>query len=189
MNNPRHLMRKKIEYQIRVNDAQMDAEGDTGEETMALVMQFGYVCLFSNVFPMAPFFAYLSNLLTMRSLMHEFRIKKRTMPEISLGIGIYADQLDLLSQAAVCINVSLCYFTSDSTKKLLIEDWSNNKLTALQYLMVFIGIEHALYIAKMGIRMLSQGDTNKYLNKQRINELHIASYERQKVMKLREIQR
>lgn len=187
MNSARHLMRKKIEYQIRVNDAQMDPETDTGEETSALVMQFGYVCLFSNVFPMAAFFAYVSNLLTMSSLMQEFRIKKRTMPEISLGIGIYADQLDLLSQAAVCINVAICYFTSDSTHTLLVKDWSNNKLSALHYLMVFVAIEHALYIAKMFIRVAAQGETDKYLERQRINELHIASYDRQKVIKMRQI--
>lgn len=131
MNNPRHLMRKKIEYQIRVNDAQMDADNDTGEETMALVMQFGYVCLFSNVFPMAAFFAYISNMLTMKSIMQEFQIKKRTMPEISLGIGIYASMLDLLSQAAVCINVALCYYNSEATSNLVIKEWSNNKLSAL----------------------------------------------------------
>lgn len=173
------MERRKIGLQIRINDEQMEDEVNTGEETMNLVMQFGYVCLFSNVFPLASFFAWLANFMTYHSILQEFRIKRRSIPEVSLGIGIYTDLLEILSQSAVFLNVAICYFTSDNTINLLL-GWSNKTLTPVQTLMIFVGVEHLIYALKVLIRIFSKDTEDRFLDAQRVNEIHIEKYDQMK---------
>ena len=76
-----------IKHQLLYNDLLDTDEKNVADEYMDFVMQFGYIVMFSSVFPLAGFFCLLSNQLLMASLLNEFRYKRRNFPEISVGIG------------------------------------------------------------------------------------------------------
>ena len=78
--NANHLKRDKILCQVQVNDVMMESENNVDEELMNLTMQFGYVCLFSNIFPLAGFFAWFTNIGTILCIYQEFELARRTMP-------------------------------------------------------------------------------------------------------------
>ena len=68
--------RLKIEYQIKFNDIlQEDEEGSITESQNDIVMQFGYITLFSTVFPLASLICLVCNMITMKSIMSEFKYK------------------------------------------------------------------------------------------------------------------
>ena len=54
-------MKDKIRQQVLVNNELAECDTDIAGELMELVMQFGYVCLFSPVFPMAGFVCLVAN--------------------------------------------------------------------------------------------------------------------------------
>ena len=62
-------------------------ENSTAEAFNDLIIQFGYISLFSVAFPPAALFCYACNMITMKSIMSEFKYKQRQLPEISIGIG------------------------------------------------------------------------------------------------------
>lgn len=43
----------KIGHQVALNDQLMENEGNISEDYMEIIMQFGYITLFSTVFPLA----------------------------------------------------------------------------------------------------------------------------------------
>jgi hypothetical protein len=94
------------------NNNLVDAEKSVSEEYMDFVMQFGYIVMFSSVFPLAGFFCWAFNYVKMLSLLNEFQYKRRIMPEISVGIGMFMNFLELLSKVSTVINCAICYFTS-----------------------------------------------------------------------------
>lgn len=80
----------KIEYQILYNRNLMECEENSiAEAYNDLVIQFGYISLFSVAFPPAALFCFGCNMITMKSIMSEFKFKQRQLPEISIGIGQY----------------------------------------------------------------------------------------------------
>jgi hypothetical protein len=83
-----HSQKVKIEYQIMFNKNLMECEeNSTAEAFNDLIIQFGYISLFSVAFPPAALFCYACNMITMKSIMSEFKYKQRQLPEISIGIG------------------------------------------------------------------------------------------------------
>jgi len=64
---------------------------------MDFVMQFGYIVMFSSVFPLAAFFCFMFNGLVLISVLNEFKHKRRIMPEISVGIGRFLTMIEFLS--------------------------------------------------------------------------------------------
>ncbi|KAJ3894824.1 calcium-activated chloride channel-domain-containing protein [Lentinula edodes] len=73
-----------------------------------MVIQFGYVVLWSTIFPLAPFFALLNNVLEMRK--DAFRIanhERRPIPERTESIGPWLDVLEFLGWGSAIVNVIL----------------------------------------------------------------------------------
>ena len=94
----------------------MENEGNISEVYMELVMQFGYITLFSTVFPLAALACYFCNLITMSSILNEFKFKKRSLPEISIGIGHFLYMIELISFATVIVNAAIAIYTSDRVR-------------------------------------------------------------------------
>lgn len=72
--------REKIRQQVKLNDAMMDVEEEGSVEQMNFVMQYGYICLFSTVFPLASFICLIANYILFKSVKNEFEFSKRTFP-------------------------------------------------------------------------------------------------------------
>lgn len=89
-----------------------------------IFLQLGYIILFSPVFPLAPFFSLICNLLTLKSEMNAFAYNnKRPLGISASGIGTWNNILSMLSVVSIPVNCGLIFYTSDSLPKLLsIED-------------------------------------------------------------------
>lgn len=74
----------------------MKDDQEISHNYMDLVMQFGYVSLFSTVFPLTPVFVLAFNQVTLKAINLEFEFEKRCIPEVSIGIGKCLDMIDLI---------------------------------------------------------------------------------------------
>jgi len=108
----------KITDTSKQSDAENEFEYPQYEGTFAdydeLVIQFGFVVLFVVVFPAAPFFALLNNIIEFRldaSKMLGFT--RRPHPKGTYDMGTWFYILDLLSWTMVISNTGLLVFSSD----------------------------------------------------------------------------
>ena len=136
-------------------------ENSTAEAFNDLIIQFGYISLFSVAFPPASLFCYVCNMITMRSIMSEFKYKQRQLPEISIGIGQYLQMIEMISFITVIINSAIALFTSNRVEKYL-HKGDPYKFDKYSYLLIILGCEHALIVTKFIIRMLYQGVGDRF---------------------------
>jgi len=99
----------------------MAGEPSIADEYMDYARQFGYIVLFSAVFPLAAVVCLAANFVLLRSVMNEFEYKRRNMPEISIGIGKFLIMFEFLSHLCVIINAAILYFESDRLRELYVE--------------------------------------------------------------------
>lgn len=111
------MIKKEIEYQIRLNDKYMEnEEGEIADNFMDLVIQFGYISFFGTVFPPAALICFCFNIVTLSSMKNDFQYKKRRLPEVSIGIGTYINMIEQISIATVAVNSMIAIFTSQKIK-------------------------------------------------------------------------
>lgn len=96
-----------------------DEENSTAEAFNDLIMQFGYISLFSVAFPPAALFCFVCNMITMKSIMSEFKYKQRSLPEISIGIGQFLGMIEQISFMTIIINCAISLFTSNRVHQVL----------------------------------------------------------------------
>jgi len=89
---------------------------------MELVKQFGCFVMFGSIFPMAGFVYLMTNYFLIYMIKKEMTIKKRTIPQISIGLGQFNSMISILSHLSLVVNVAILYFTSDRVKKAIISD-------------------------------------------------------------------
>jgi hypothetical protein len=130
-----------------------DKEADVQGEMMELVMQFGYITLFSTVFPLAAFVCYIANCFNLKSIKMELDLKRRSLPSVSIGIGVYLEMLEFLSNLSVAINFGIAYFTSHDTREFFVESSGMDKL---RFAFMVVGVEHGIYLLKIFLREIVQ---------------------------------
>lgn len=180
--------REKIEYQILFNEALMKDDQELAHNYMDLVMQFGYITLFSTVFPLAAFVSYLSNSLTLKALYLEFELEKRSIPEISIGIGKCLDMIELIQFVSVIVNCGLIYFTNTAAEQFLAPRFfrTGDATKDLLYFCLFtVFVEHALILIRMGIAELFE-DKDPFFEKKRLNNIHTQAHEAKQYVVLTE---
>ncbi|OQR83837.1 anoctamin-like protein [Achlya hypogyna] len=83
---------------------------DTFSDYKEMMLQYGYVTLYAPVFPLAPLFAYLNNLIEARSdffkLVNNYGLQ-RPYAKHAHGIGIWSRVLYVISVVAVLVNCGL----------------------------------------------------------------------------------
>ena len=137
-------------------------------------MQFGYVVLFSTVFPLAAAVCWFANMFNLLSMRMELDLTRRSIPGVSIGIGVYLDMLEFLSIVSVAINIGIAYFTSHDTREYFANASGFNQDPMINFAFLVIGVEHALYFAKLFLRDLLNsdfGDGDQDDAAQRINNL------------------
>lgn len=89
---------------------------------MELIIQFGYIVLFSMVFPLAGLMSLISNSLQIHSQVANFKYCRRFKPDVSNGIGNWESCLSQLSQFSIIINSSIIFFTSKMYYKMFVDE-------------------------------------------------------------------
>lgn len=80
-----------------------------------IIIQFGYIVLFAQAFPLAPFFSILCNFLEMKGAMNMMAYySKRTRAQGASGIGTWRSIAEILSFVSIGVNCAIIYWTSDS---------------------------------------------------------------------------
>ena len=134
------------------------------KENMELVVQFGYVILFGQIFPLAAFFSMLSNHLQIKIQAHNTRITRRGKPEIAISIGTWIDCLEFLGKINVVTNTVMLFFTFRNFRKIFIdtgEEFSEFEVNSLgweslYFLMFLMAVEHFVFFLRLVIRNYSE---------------------------------
>jgi hypothetical protein len=157
----------KITDTSRQSDAENEFEYPQYEGTFAdydeLIIQFGFVVLFVVVFPAAPFFALLNNIIEFRldaSKMLGFT--RRPHPKGAYDMGTWFYILELISWTMVLSNTALLVFSSNHYR---------TQLTAETRWITFVVVEHILIGIKLAISFFVpdvSADTEERLARQTV---------------------
>ncbi|KER26666.1 hypothetical protein T265_06164 [Opisthorchis viverrini] len=118
------------------------------DDFLEMFIQFGYVSMFSCVFPVAGALAFLNNVVEMRGdafkLTHGYQ---RPFPQNATSIGIWQIALASMGYAAVLVNIGLL-FVSGAVQELV------PKLTDTQTVLLLVTAEHAIFILLYAVSSL-----------------------------------
>eukprot|EP00347_Sterkiella_histriomuscorum_P001432 403372059 len=87
-----------------------------------IIIQFGYIVLFAQAFPLAPLLSIFINFLEMKADMNMMAFyQKRTVAQGATGIGSWGGIVETLSFVGIGVNCGIIYWTSDSLNVILEE--------------------------------------------------------------------
>ncbi|KAF4316190.1 hypothetical protein BBO99_00008815 [Phytophthora kernoviae] len=116
---------------------------DTFADYKELMVQFGYVTLYSPIFPLAAAFAWLNNMIESRSDLLKLVNRhgyQRPIAQHARGIGVWEKVLVSFSGVAVVVNCALVWtYEIDE----LLPSW-----TELQRFAIVVGCEHVIFAVK-----------------------------------------
>ncbi|XP_046843595.1 anoctamin-10-like [Xenia sp. Carnegie-2017] len=112
---------------------------------LELFLQFGFVFLFSSVYPMAAFWALFNNICELRTDAFKIsKISQRIFVQPSQGIGSWQTAFEIMGILAVITNCALLGMSPT------VQKWFPPEYTTLQKILVFVAFEHVL----LGIKFL-----------------------------------
>ena len=157
----------------------MQDDQEISNNYMDLVTQFGYVAMFSTVFPLTPLMMLGFNWLTLKAIYLEFEFEKRSMPEVSIGIGKNLDMIDLLQFVSVIVNCALIYFTNNSTERFITNRFFDDLDAGTElvyFLLLVIFVEHFIILVRMLLAECIE-DKDRFFEKKRLNNIHTQAHE------------
>lgn len=107
-------------YQCKKNDLLYNEKPNIIGEYMELVAQFGFISLFSEIFPPASLFSFICNFIQMKSQINNFKYTRRFKAEVGNGIGTFMDCIEILTKISIMSNCALLFWTSKYFKALFI---------------------------------------------------------------------
>ncbi|CDS42189.1 anoctamin 8 [Echinococcus multilocularis] len=118
---------------------------DATNDYLEMFIQFGFVSMFTCVFPICGLLAFLNNILEIRSdafkLLTNFQ---RPFSETARGIGVWERAFEIVSYVAIAVNIGLIG-VSGSIQALF------PGLTTYQYILLLIAVEHILFALRFGL--------------------------------------
>lgn len=94
-----------------------------------IFIKMGYVMLFAQAFPLAPFLSILTNFLEMKSTMNNLAFySKRFQALPASGIGSWLHIGELLTLASVAVNCAIVFYTSNALDQIVEGEYKDNKL-------------------------------------------------------------
>ncbi|XP_052229887.1 anoctamin-10-like isoform X1 [Dreissena polymorpha] len=127
-------------------ESSMDQYRGTQDDYLEMFLQFGYVFLFSSVFPLAAMWALINNVTEIRSDAFKMcRVFQRPFTESAANIGAWQMAFELVSVLAVMTNCALIGMNPE-VQRLLPSD-----VTAINVLIIFVAVEHILLALKMAV--------------------------------------
>lgn len=127
------------------------------------MIQFGFIAMFANTFPLAPIFSFLTNLIEIRNKLDQlFSYSRKRDCSGASGIDVWLPILEFISIICIPINTGIIYFTGDgnlfqsgkSSYIKFLEGRDITKWNALNIIVLTIGIEHLILLLKVLINVL-----------------------------------
>eukprot|EP00111_Clytia_hemisphaerica_P022672 TCONS_00066722-protein len=169
---------------IRDPKNQVSREGNlpeystTFQDYLELFLQFGYVFLFSAVYPLAAFWAVLNNLVEMKTDAFKLcNLHQRPFIQPASSIGAWQIAFEVMSIIAVMTNCALIAMSPS------IRSWLSMETNPIHYVICFVAIEHVVILVKIAITYMIPdipGDIKKVIAKQQ--------YQRNQRIKEKELQ-
>ncbi|RXG70154.1 TELO2-interacting protein 1-like protein [Armadillidium vulgare] len=126
-------------------EAELDPYSGVYEDFLEMFLQFGYVFLFSAVYPMAAFWAVLNNVLELKTDAFKLcRLYQRPRSRKVAGIGVWQNAFELMGAVAVMTNCALLCL-SPRVRPLA------PNASAVEWVMIFVAFEHIILALKMSL--------------------------------------
>lgn len=125
-----------------VSEARLETYEGTYDDYLEMFIQFGYVFLFSSVYPMAAFWAVANNLLEIRGDAFKLcRVCQRTMPRRVKDIGAWQRAFEAVGAMSIMTNCGLMCI-SPQLRNLAPETGS------VEWVLFFVFLEHVLLVVR-----------------------------------------
>jgi anoctamin-10 len=115
---------------------------DTFDDMLEMFVQFGHVTLFAAIFPLAPLFALLNNVIEVHSDAFKICSMQRPFPARSASLGAWTGAFEAVGYVAVASNVALFGVASYQAEAL-------GNLAPHYFVLVCVLLEHALIMLKV----------------------------------------
>lgn len=113
----------------------------------------GYIMLFAQAFPLAPFCALLANLIELRNTMNNLAIyQKRYQARPAKGIGLWLKIGEMLTIISVAVNCAIVFYTSEALDNIL--PVLNINVDLIFQFMIMVGVEHVTIAFKLILSVL-----------------------------------
>ncbi|CAH8559074.1 Anoctamin-8 [Schistosoma haematobium] len=121
---------------------------DPTDDFLEMFIQFGYVSMFTGIFPLAGLLAFMNNVIEIRGDAYKLSTSyQRPFGQFANSIGIWQLALDVVSYIAVIVNIALLGI-SGTVQRLF------PNLSASQLIIFLVLIEHAIIITRAAISAL-----------------------------------
>ncbi|XP_069954159.1 anoctamin-10 [Cherax quadricarinatus] len=129
-------------------EADLDPYEDCYDDYLEMFLQFGYVFLFSSVYPMAAFWAVLNNILELKTDAFKLcRVYQRPSVKKVGSIGVWQGAFELLGCVAVITNCALLCM-SPRVRPLA------PSTSPVEWVLLFVLLEHLILGAKVALMWL-----------------------------------
>ncbi|CAL4114068.1 unnamed protein product [Meganyctiphanes norvegica] len=117
-------------------EADLECIQDAVEDYLEMFIQFGYVSLFSSAFPLAAFWAFLNNIIEIKSDAFKFcNLYKRPRVKRVRSIGVWQSAFELLGVIGVATNCALLCMSPS------LQSYSTN-WSPVHWVLLFVALEH-----------------------------------------------
>jgi len=136
----------RIERSLK--EGSWDPHEGTFDDYLEMFIQFGYVFLFSSVYPLAASLAILNNVLDIRGDAFKLcKIYQRPRATRTKDIGAWQIAFEAMGAVAVMTNCGILCLSPELRSIA-------STLSPAQWLLLFVGIEHSLLLTTIALRQL-----------------------------------
>lgn len=105
--------------QVERTNLMINLEGQEQKYYITLAIQYGYICMFSVVFPAASTISFLANLITIILTERLYsKVSRRSLSREMESIGVWNGIFEVVSFISAVVNASIVVFTSNGLKEL-----------------------------------------------------------------------
>lgn len=123
----------------------MEVDG-TYSDYIEMIVQYGYVILFSIGFPMAPVLAMLNNIFEVQVDKYKLmKLTKRPIPLSANGIGIWAMIIDIVTTISIFTNMGVFCFTMSTFRD--VDDQDVRFYTFIGLILFFMALRYIIAYA------------------------------------------
>eukprot|EP00941_MAST-03F_sp_MAST-3F-sp1_P001491 g1491.t1 len=147
---------------------------------LEIFVQFGSVTLFISIFPLAPLFAFLNNVIEIRTDSYRILLaSRRGRPRLASGIGEWQIVFQMMTYLAVFSNCCLLGVTLEKSGFALVQFFLPYERHYKKWLVfaVLVVVEHVIFALKMVLDVVIDDEPTvmaTYLHEKRLERFEIA---------------
>lgn len=148
ISNTACLSKEDMQLAVANFNLKRDPYESTYDDFMEMWLQFGYVFLFSSVYPLAAFFALINNIFELRMDAYKMcRLMRKPTPRGVRDIGAWYAAFSITSVISVMTNCTLLAMDKDVQA---FAPHSSNR----DWVLLFVGIEHIFLCIRLAINYI-----------------------------------